>query len=76
MPHEQNTVHVTYRVVAGSGTVRFNLRPSVHFRSYDASVDESPVKVYTISSTGQQYELSAGPDLPVLRMMLLGTRAA
>jgi predicted glycogen debranching enzyme len=76
MPHEQNTVHVTYRVVAGSGTVRFNLRPSVHFRRYDASVDESPVKVYTISSTGQQYELSAGPDLPVLRMMLLGTRAA
>ena len=52
MPHEQNTVHVTYRVVAGTGTVRFNLRPSVHFRSYDASVDESPVKVYTISVDG------------------------
>ncbi len=76
MPHEQNTVHVTYRVVAGTGTVRFNLRPSVHFRSYDASVDESPVKTYTIAATGPHYELSAGPELPVLRMMLVGTRAA
>jgi predicted glycogen debranching enzyme len=76
MPHEQNTVHITYRVVAGTGTVRFNLRPSVHFRSYDASVDDSPVKTYTIASTGQQYELSAGPDLPTLRMLLIGTRGA
>jgi predicted glycogen debranching enzyme len=76
MPHEQNTVHITYRVVAGTGTVRFNLRPSVHFRSYDAGVDESPAKTYTIAATGQQYELSAGPDLPTLRMMLIGTRAA
>jgi predicted glycogen debranching enzyme len=76
MPHEQNTVHVTYRVVEGPGTVRFNLRPSVHFRSYEAAVDESPVKTYTIAATGNQYELSAGPDLPILRMMLVGTRAA
>ena len=76
MPHEQNTVHVTYRVLEGTGTVRFNLRPSVHFRGYDAAVDQSPAKTYTIAATGQQYELSAGPDLPILRMMLLGTHAA
>jgi predicted glycogen debranching enzyme len=76
MPHDQNTVHVSYRVTAGTGVVRFNLRPSVHFRSYEAAVDESPVRTYTIAATGQNYELSAGPDLPVLRMMLLGTRAA
>ncbi|HEX9368656.1 MAG TPA: amylo-alpha-1,6-glucosidase, partial [Vicinamibacterales bacterium] len=76
MPHEQNTVHVSYRVIEGTGTVRFNLRPSVHFRRYEAAVDDSPPKAYTIAATGQQYELSAGPDLPILRMMLLGTRAA
>jgi predicted glycogen debranching enzyme len=76
MPHEQNTVHVTYRVLEGAGTVRFNLRPSVHYRGYDAAVDESPVNTYTIAATGQQYELSAGPDLPILRMLLIGTRAA
>ena len=76
MPHEQNTVHVTYRVLEGTGTVRFNLRPSVHFRGYEGAVDESPAKIYTIAATGQQYELSAGPDLPVLRLLLLGRRAA
>jgi predicted glycogen debranching enzyme len=76
MPYGQNTVHITYRVLEGSGTVRFNLRPSVHYRNYDASVDESTVKAYTISASGRQYELSAGPDLPVLRMLLEGTRAA
>ncbi|HTM26005.1 MAG TPA: amylo-alpha-1,6-glucosidase [Vicinamibacterales bacterium] len=76
MPHGQNTVHLTYRVIEGTGAVRFTLRPSVHFRGYEAAVDESPVKTYTISSTGRQYELSAGPDLPVLRMTLVGTRGA
>ena len=76
MPHEQNTVHVTYRVLEGAGTVRFNLRPSVHYRRYESAVDESPASTYTIAATGQHYELSAGPDLPILRMMLLGTRAA
>ncbi|MEO6238750.1 MAG: amylo-alpha-1,6-glucosidase [Vicinamibacterales bacterium] len=76
MPHEQNTVHVTYRVLEGNGTVRFNLRPSVHFRGYGAAVDESPVGTYTIAATGQHYELSAGADLPILRMMLMGSRGA
>jgi predicted glycogen debranching enzyme len=76
MPHGQNTVYLTYRVLEGTGTVRFNLRPSVHFRGYEAAVDESPVKTYTIAATGHQYELSAGPDLPVLRLMLNGNKAA
>ena len=77
MPHEQNTVHVTYRVLEGSGTVRFNLRPSVHFRGYGRCRRRIAGARSTRSRRrGQHYELSAGPDLPVLRMMLLGTRAA
>ena len=46
----------------------FKLRPSVHYRGYEASVDETPMQSYTIAATGNRYELSAGPDLPVLRM--------
>jgi predicted glycogen debranching enzyme len=76
MPHAQNTVHITYRVIEGNGVVRFNLRPSVHFRGYESAVDESAIQDYTIAATGNRYELSAGPDLPILRMMLLGERAA
>jgi predicted glycogen debranching enzyme len=76
MPHGQNTSHVTYRVVEGPGVLRFVLRPSVHFRPHEADVNESPAKTYTISATGSHYELSAGPDLPVLRMLLHGECAA
>ena len=76
MPHGQNTSHVTYRVVEGTGVLRFVLRPSVHFRPHEAAVNESPAKAYTISATGSHYELSAGPDLPVLRMLLHGECAA
>ena len=76
MPYGQNTVHLTYRVLEGDGTVRFNLRPSVHYRNYEASVDETTVKSYTISASGRQYELSAGPDYPVLRMTLECARGA
>src|SRR6516225_1095902 len=47
MPYGQNTVRLDYRVLAGIGVVRFNLRPSVHFRNYNASVDETAVKSYS-----------------------------
>jgi predicted glycogen debranching enzyme len=76
MPHGQNSVHMTYRVLEGTGTLRFNLRPSVHFRGYEVSVADSIAKTYTISATDHRYELSAGPSLPVLRMLLIGKKAA
>jgi predicted glycogen debranching enzyme len=76
MPHSQNSVHVTYTVLEGPGTARFNLRPSVQYRGYEAPVDQPLVQIYTIAATGGRYELSAGGDLPVLRMMLYGERAA
>jgi predicted glycogen debranching enzyme len=76
MPYAQNTVHVTYTVIEGEGRARFNLRPSVQYRSYDAPVDQPLVQIYTISATGGRYELSAGPALPVLRLMLAGEHAA
>ena len=76
MPHSQNSVHVTYAVLEGEGTVRFNLRPSVQYRGYETPVDQPMAQIYTIAATGGRYELSAGPDLPVLRMMLFGERAA
>ena len=76
MPYSQNTVHVTYTVLEGSGPVRFNLRPSVQFRGYEAPVDEVLAQGYTIAATRGLYELSAGPDLPILRMKLIADRGA
>jgi predicted glycogen debranching enzyme len=76
MPYCQNTVHLNYRIVDGDGPLRLSLRPSVHFRPHEAAVNESPAKTYTISATENRYELSADPDLPVLRLLLHGDLAA
>jgi predicted glycogen debranching enzyme len=75
MPYGQNTVHVTYRHVGGKAPVRLSLRPSVHFRSYDAPVDSLPPTPYMLKSVGSQHEV-IGPDLPALRLTLDGPRAA
>jgi predicted glycogen debranching enzyme len=76
MPYCQNTVHITYRLARGEGPVRFSLRPSVHFRSYEAPVNASPHLAYTVSATQQRYEISAGADLPSLRLLIRGDRPA
>jgi predicted glycogen debranching enzyme len=76
MPYGQNTVHVSYTLVGGREPVRLSLRPSVQFRSYDAPVSQSAVSAYTIVSSGTRHELRSDIDLPPLRLMQLGERAA
>lgn len=76
LPHQQNTVHISYRLVDGPEPLRLKLLPTVHFRSHDAPVN-APLPVgYQLSVRGNHYELSPGPDLPSLRMMLYGERIA
>src|SRR5438067_6667660 len=38
LAHRRNLLHLTYRLVAGAGEVRFRLRPSMHFRHHDSAV--------------------------------------
>ncbi len=76
LAHLQNTVYVVYRLLAGEGPVRLKLRPSVHFRSHDASVSELPPEPYTITAVGDRYELFARTPLPCLRIRLRGQRSA
>jgi predicted glycogen debranching enzyme len=75
VPHLQNTVFVTFRMVSGDGPAHLYLRPSVHFRPHDAPVDAPQPGPYRMSASGDQYELSAG-DYPPLRMTLIGPDAA
>jgi predicted glycogen debranching enzyme len=75
MPYGQNTVHVTYRLIEGEGPVRLGLRPSVQFRPYEAPVGTAPGDAYMLTAVGNRYELSAGDELPSLRMTLHGARA-
>jgi predicted glycogen debranching enzyme len=39
MPHHQNTVHVTYRLLSGPAPLRLTLRPSMEFRPHHAAVN-------------------------------------
>jgi predicted glycogen debranching enzyme len=77
MPHGQNTVHITYRLLDGEGPVRLSLRPSLHFRPYESPVDAASGQVFTVSSVGRRYEVCAAEsNLPALRFLLHGTRSA
>ena len=76
MPHAENTVHVSYRLVDGEGPVRLTLRPSVQFRGYEAPVTAGSDLTYTLNAVENRYELSAGAQLPALRLALRGDRAA
>jgi predicted glycogen debranching enzyme len=69
MPHRQNTVHVTYKLLQGEGRVRLGLRPAVHFRSHDASVGTPLSDRFTLTVVDQGYEIcGSGAGIPVLRM--------
>ena len=76
MPYGQNTVHVTYALVGGDGPVRLSLRPSMQFRGYESPVNTSATEAYALTANGPRYEVSGGPAIPCLRMLLHGERAA
>ncbi|MGZ3382796.1 MAG: glycogen debranching enzyme N-terminal domain-containing protein, partial [Isosphaeraceae bacterium] len=78
IPHLQNTVHVSYRLVEGKNVsaVGLHLRPLVHFRSHDGPVDCSHPGPYRLTAWDNRYEISAGQGIPPLRMTLDGNSAA
>jgi predicted glycogen debranching enzyme len=76
MVHMQNTVHVTYHMLSGSGPVRLELRPLTYFRSHSAPVSEPLHEPYQLTITGDRYEISASPDCPPLRLLLQSANGA
>ncbi len=76
MPHGQNTVHVSYKLVAGEGPLRLSLRPSVNFRPYEAPVNGASSLSYTVKAERRRYEICAAGDLPVLRLQVHGEHPA
>jgi predicted glycogen debranching enzyme len=73
MPHGQNTTQITYRLLAGTGPVRLSLRPSIHFRSYESPVNDRS-HAYTVTAVRNRYEVSAGEEMPALRLQLHAER--
>jgi predicted glycogen debranching enzyme len=74
--HQQNTTHVTYRLLDGPASVRLKVLPSVHFRPHDAPVSTALPKDVQLHAADGRYEISAGPQLPALRMRFHGRQPA
>jgi predicted glycogen debranching enzyme len=77
LPHGQNTAFINYRLLSGDDSVRLILRPSIHFRPHETAVSaELEQSSYTLTVGQDRYEVSAGTDLPPLRLILEGQNAA
>jgi len=76
MPYRQNTVHVAYQVLSGSGKLRLGLRPAIHFRPHDASVSDSKPHAYKLTVCEDQFEIVSSSEFPTLRLMIYGPSAA
>lgn len=77
LPHLQNTVYLTYRLLEAGGPVRLNLRPAFHFRHHETAVDKGGAGPYKFSAIRDRYEISpARPGFPTLRMKFCGSDSA
>jgi predicted glycogen debranching enzyme len=76
LSYGQNTLHVSYRLIAGPAPLRLTLRPGVHFRPHEAPVS-APLGRYRLLAEGGRYEIAQeGGPFPPLRIVLHGRRAA
>jgi predicted glycogen debranching enzyme len=77
LPHLQNTVHVSYRILEGTSGPRLELRPAFHFRHHEIPVNKGTAGPYKLSAVNGRYEIGpARPGFPALRMKLCGCESA
>ncbi len=76
LPYRQNTVHVTYQLLSGSGKLRLGLRPAIHFRPHDAPVNSGGPQRYVLTVCDDQFEISSTAELPTLRLLVKGPSSA
>ena len=72
MPHRQNTVLVSYRIIGGAGSVVLHLRPSINMRNHEAPVSTQIESPYTFSVRDTRYEIKGPDQLPPLRLEVKG----
>ncbi len=70
MPYKQNTVHIVYEYEAGEHALQIELRPAMHFRRHDDPIDPAISTAYILSLADSHIEITAGDDLPHLKMHL------
>ena len=74
MPYQQNTVHVTYRCLAG-GSMTLLLRPVVGFRPHEVAVTETVTSGYALTIQDHRLEISSAEGVVADLRLLLHARA-
>jgi predicted glycogen debranching enzyme len=75
--HNQNSVYIVYRMLAGEGSVQLRLSPAVNFRRHQDPPDAAREGNYSITLFGEnRYEISSNGSLPPLRFVLYGRKPA
>jgi len=75
LPHLQNTVCVSYRVLQSPEGIRLRLRPSFHFRPHEYPVCSDTPPHYDIQAVRDGFEVHS-EIAPPLRMSVVGERAS
>jgi predicted glycogen debranching enzyme len=70
VPWHQNIVHCTFRSLGDGRRVCLRLRPLINFRPLEAPVSNALSPDYTLTVRGNRYEVSARPNLPMLRLAI------
>ena len=71
MPYLQNTVHITFTLLSKHEGIFLELRPSVHFRPFEANVGSAHFGEYEVRSRAQRFEIeSANDEYPPLRLFV------
>lgn len=73
LPHLQNSVYITWRLLDGNGVIKLELRPAFNFRPHEGLLNDTSSAPYSLTIIENQYEISSSIDLPKLRMLLYGT---
>jgi predicted glycogen debranching enzyme len=76
MLYRQNTVQLTYRLLAAPEPVRLQLRPALNFRPHEGRVSDPLTDQYMLSVVADRYEISGKDGFPPLRLQLLGDDTA
>ena len=70
LPNGQNTVLLTYELLAGPTSLELELHFWVNFRPHDAPVSAKPSGHFALTAQEQGYELTGDPDQPTLRLAM------
>ena len=76
LPRFQNTVLVTYTLLAGDGSVRLGVRPLLNARPHEAGVDHPLPEQPTMVARDRELEVQFSTGIPPLRLHLAGAQGA